>query len=315
MTFRTLPTNAVTAAGASTTAVQGGAVGPFPSIMGLLSYRGLNVSTTTKSNVGLRIIEGFAGDGDFFDLPSAGTGTIDYFDSAGNQVTTGDWAGGILQTDIALTGEWAGFMLDATDELLYVATATLSATPTVTLASINVAGVITIIGTSAAIGTMTTAPAWKATLTNGASSIYRTRDGIGNIFLRSSSGLLREVELNITNGSIVTNTQVVASAASHYKTAKGLYIGSFKVVLLGTTPDFEGGVSRVDMTGANHSAVANLPLITGAPGGHPDGGFPLQWGGNVVMAAPTATAAGSRAFSVADFEKFSDDLAIAYGVS
>lgn len=283
--------------------------GAYPLFIADPTYRGMApLSSIFDAGVGHQI-GGFLNNGDGFELPLTLTGTtIDYYDNTGTQIVAGSWAGGLTAAEVnASATAWAGWpMLDATDGLMYVM-AQNTTTNTLYPASINAAG--TVVGIGAGV-VPTTAFSPDPSILNptvtGAAALYRTSDGSGNLFLRSSSAEhLQEIEINVGTGAIVTDTAIVANLAEHYKTASGIYVGNFvKTSTVDST--------IVYLTDNNFKSILVDPN-TGVPFGS-SGLFPLQWNGRIVLAGIAADIPkGVTAMTVVDFESAIDRLAEAVG--
>lgn len=278
--------------------------GLYPNLEADTTYVG-PLATISANNTEAEVVEGFAANGDFFNLPANSTDTLDYFDNTGTQIATGSWSGGLAHTDLnAAVDGWTGFMLDATDSLMYVVGADTGTAPdTFYWASINAAGTLGTVFTAQLTTDFAASPIWGSP--NLSSSVHRTADGAGNLFVRkSASGITEEAELNISSSAIVTDTAQVATGFVTYKTASGCYIGGFS------------GTTAVDTTvniSDTNNATAGPDTGSGVPYGT-SGLLPLQWNGRVVLVAPTGTIIGTKAATVAKFEAFTNSMATALGV-
>lgn len=265
-------------------------------------------------NSDLNGVSGYLQDGDYVVLPASFTGTITYFDNTGNQIVAGSWSGGIAHTDIDATCDgWVGFMMDASESLLYVA-AVDSALQKIFLATVDAAGTITNIGAGITPTTpFSASPQWLNPTGNGATSIYREGDGAGNIFVRLTSvSFIEEIELNIATGALVTDTEVVTSRLSHYKTQKGNYIGYFGSQPL---PTSSGGAQLMVDVGGSKGAI-RIPLDYSTNIGSTSvGAMALQWNGRIVLVSPSESQIfGPRAYEVSIFNTWVDRLATLAGL-
>jgi len=314
MGINTFPSNSVPAGGGAAPVAASGA-GIFPTIKGAVDYvgqepSGNNVSAPTKGTV----MQGFLGDGDWIELPSSATGAIVYYDNTGTQITTGIWAGGITPSEMQGLSGWAGFMLDATDSLLY--TMTNSGISTQGLDTVNAAGVRVTIGAGNA-GAWNDRPTWASAASSGSAALYRDVDGSGDFTLRAvhTDDSLEEARFSATTGAALGSiSKVTSNTVAHYKTAKGNYAGFFATSLL------PGGNASYGVSIHLHGTrdiIGYVDLGTGAPStDNGGGGTMVQWAGFVVMTqAAIAKCAGSRAYDVAAFDTWIDGLCESFGIS
>ena len=161
---------------------------------------------TQKSNR----FEGFLGDGDYIELPISAPNSVVYFNNADVIQFS------IARTTIAGTSEdWVGFTFDKTDGLIYVVVVSEDENPNLYfLASINQAGTIVNIGQAQpGVDFAGTTGSWYNTgaTTATASNIQRAADGSGNMFVRQTQTIvgMQEMEINITDGSIVSDPAVI----------------------------------------------------------------------------------------------------------
>lgn len=281
----------------------------FPILAADTTYIGPKSAVVTDG-AEIILVGGFVNDGDYFELPSSNTDTLDYFDAAGNQIVAGSWAAGLATTEVnAAADRWVGFMLDATDSVVYLCAMTL-ATQTFFIASIDAAGTIAPKGTGFIPPTLfTVEPTWGPGAATGNATIYRDSDGSGNIFIRGNNSTIatEELELSITTGAVVTDTVQIASEIAHYKTASGIYIGHCLI------PANES-INRINVASADRTASLYVPISTGAPGTI-GGLIPLQWNGRVVVGGTVEDLIGVRASEVSVFNAWADAVAEAGGVT
>ena len=313
--LNTFPSNSVGASAGFSSSATTGSI--YPNLSPSTSYRGpakaINASST--GNLIASNIEGFSANGDYFILPSVSTDTIDYFDNTGNQIVSGSWASGFAHTGVDATCDgWVGFMLDNSASLMYVV-ARDTGLDKFFLASIDVSGTLTNIG-SGAIPTTSfgTGPLWGNPSAGGAGTIYRTADGSGNIFVRANdSNVVSELELSITTGAVITDTVAVATNFCPYKTNSGRFVGNFTNFSSGTTGAKSS--AEVTLTGLLMNQSLSIPDSTGVPFAA-SGLIPLQWGGNIVFGSNQAAfVKGVRAITPNTFDAWVDNVALAVGAS
>jgi len=257
-------------------------------------------------------VGGFSNNGDYIILPTSTSGLIGYYDSTGTQITTSAWGGGLTLAELhANCDHWVGFMLDATDNLLYVCAVDLGTTPdTFYFASISAAGSLTNIGNAQVTTDFATATNFNSA-GSGASALYRTADGTGNLFIRTLVGAgVEQAEFNISTGALVTDTATILGNIDGvpYKTEIGNYIrGCSYSATNGTTAVYVSGKSDAYIHAGHELGMPSAQIQL----------YLLQWGGRIVSATATATSVifGPRAFTVAEFDSKVDELARALGVS
>ena len=308
----TFPSNSVATGPSFSSGNSSGGV--FPTVSPSKTYVGLANGTTSLTAA--QNVQGFVSDGDYIKLPTSDTASMTYFDKDNNQVTTGSWSGGIVPGDIHGNGNsWCGFMLDATDGLLYVMVTNTTAAPDeYLLASVTVAGVIANIGSFAAPTTPFNGGLARWTSSAGSASsgnLYREADGVGNFFLRVNTQFnqaVEELEFNSATGAIIGDVVPdVATSQARYKSASGIYIGAFMAV------STESANVSINIGNAAGSESVNVPS-SGAPWAtltvHP-----MQWNGRIVMAGPAGTILGPRAYDVAAFDAYVDALGAVMGIT
>lgn len=311
--FNTTPGNS---SAASAAASSSGFFGIYPTLAPDLTYLALDPTLDPDVSPNLsHWVSGFDGDADVIELPSSPAADLLYFDSSGNQVTDGSWSGGIDPVDLGATASaWSGFMRD-TSGLIYMVAVDVSTSPdTYFLGTVNKAGTIVQIGNDQPSADAGTHLGWGKGNSTGSTSIYRTADGTGNIFVRFfTSTVTLEAEINIADGQFVTNFTQVAIGPCPYKTAAGTFIGNFANTgsAAGTSPNVV-----VDVSGSNGFSRLHIPDSTGAPGaGTTTGGALLQWGGKIVLAANASNGTGPKAFAVSTFDNWTNRLLATGGVT
>lgn len=288
----------------------GGGGSVYPTVTGDATYSGNGVSGNLVEDQ-----EGFTGDGDYVRLPTTAAGSLDYFNNAG--VSQSGWPITIANVDGTST-KWLGFMFDAADSLLYVATS--SSTTRVVLSSINSAGTIVTLG-AVTITAFATQPDWGTggPSNNGSCNLYRDADGSGNFTVRAlvTGNLMQEVVIT-SAGALDTDTTTVfnpvaSGGGAHYKTPNGAYIGTF-------APSDTANNNVLCMIGtgtANNTKATSLilPQGSGVFSTKGTGGYPMQWKGRITLVHYNATLySGPKYVLAADFNSWVDDLAAAAGV-
>jgi hypothetical protein len=281
---------------------------PYPALVVDPTYVGASTDINV-SNANAVTVSGFVGDGDYFLLPTSSTGNLTYNDKDGNNIVAGSWAGSLARTEIDATCDnWIGWQLDKTDGLMYCC-AHDTGLDKFFIASINAAGTLVNLGAGAIPATsFTSTPKWDIAGNGGATCIWREKDGVGNIFIRATAAFgLEELEINIATGAIVTDTVRVADGIAHYKTASGLYIGNFAYIAANS-------VISIHLSGASSAARPVYPMNKGVSGGAA-GLFPMQWDGRIVFGLKSGTRSAIHACTVAEFEKWANELAGVMGVN
>jgi len=260
-------------------------------------------------------IEGYAGNGDYIELPITATGDIDYFNAAG--VSQSGWPISIANVSSAVSGsvtKWYGPGFYGTDLMM----ACLDASPgpdTVSIVTIDSAGAITQIGSTVAWGTDFPTPngGWSDASSVGSSNIYRLSD-TGNVFIvQREADSLYEGEINATTGAEVTQpTKIIDFSdgfAPAYKTANGLYIGSLDYSTSFESAEYHFGVKNAE------SAAMTIPA-TQLPGtSNPT--VIVQTKGYRTLVTPNSSTAGSlaRHFDALELDTGMEALAKMGGVT
>jgi len=260
-------------------AVDGAASGPFSNFNVKLERSTLGPGEFDERNI-TNAFEGFNSDGDRIELPTAAAVSLEYFNAAGASQFT------VARTAIAAASDdWVGPMFDKQDGLIYVVVVDEGTSPnTYFLASIDSAGTIVNIGNDQPSSDFTTtATTWYNTAavgTNGASMIQRQADGLGNIFVRQTNAAgFEEMEIDITNGSIVSDPATVAGsqlAEISWRTKDGHY-QSFPATI---RPQFKvsgGAETRSLITDQQNNGY---PTVTTGL---------VQWKGNAVVSRANAS--------------------------
>ena len=202
--------------------IRGGGFGVWP----ILRPQDLGAAAFSGQDTGNRM-PGFAGDGDYIDLPT-GTGNVEYFNAAGASQWT--WA----ETDLhANVDSWVGFTFDS--GLIYTVGVDAGPTPyRFYLASCTSAGPpggqVDIGDDDLTGGQFTYEASWYGTLngSNGASSIQRVGNGSGDIIVVNRADAAAEVmTLAIADGSeSVAVAAISATGMSYapYLTADSIYV-------------------------------------------------------------------------------------------
>jgi len=296
MQFNTLPSNNVVAGVA-------GAANIFPTLTPLP----IGITAGFRNMESTINLEGFAGDGDYIELPSTNTDTLDYFDAAGSvQWTT-------ARTDLgAAVDNWMGFTLDATDDLIYMVGVDTATSPnTYFLSNVNQAGTVVNIGNAQPAGDFTPAsPAWNtAPGTDGSSLIQRVADGAGNMLVtvRNNTGGVEQLVMDITNGTIVSDPTPVTSDGNTpdvgYKTNSGVYI-SWTV----TTSNLR--VVRINDADRSYPGIKLFEANAGIPQGFTLHVKIIPWKGYVASAGTASgfDAFGPKSWAIDEMNRFAQAL-------
>ena len=222
--FNTLPSNKTASTGGGAASGSSSDYGYWPVLGARTIFGAAAFDDPMKANR----VEGFAGDGDYIELPIDAATSIEYFNSAG----ASQWTASRANINAAVN-KWGGYLLSGGDSLIYVVGIDTGTIPnTLHTASINSAGTVTAIGSAQLTTDFTTAPrgADSGVNTNGADAVYRDTEDAGNLFLRQTeTGGFQEAEIDIANGAIIANPTVM-SGGGHYvsmHTPVGNYLGAY----------------------------------------------------------------------------------------
>lgn len=297
--FNTYPSNASSNGAASTGT---GTKDLLPPRLNRAPYGVASFSGQFNSNR----YEGFIGNGDYVELPTAAGGNVEYFSSAG----VSQWT--VALTDInAACDDWVGLTFDSVADLIYIVAVDEGTTPnTYYTASVNSAGTVTNIGNDQPGTDFTTAAAnwWHANSEiAGASMVQRENDGTGNLLVRqTNSGGMEEAEINILDGSFAADPAVVSSTFSDiaWKSQSGIYYS----IDAGATQKFYSATSGVTSIGVTD------PLNFGWTNNETHK-F-VQWKGRAVATAVASSAslANRISNSIAVFDAWIDEVADVYGM-
>jgi len=207
--------------------------------------------------------EGFAGDGDYVEIPIAETGNIEYFNSADSSQWTKS------PTDLhANADSWVGFTFDGS--LLYCMAVDIGTSPnTFYLASINSGGTLVSIGNAQITFAVTTGFHYHVNAgTAGATCIQRNVVGSGNILILMNEGVSggEVCEINIANGTVVSGPTVVAADLVWpcYKSADGIYLNGEGSQNFFQIHHADTGTALPNWTTTHTSEVNNYGSIGGA---------------------------------------------------
>lgn len=249
---------------------------------------------------------GFAADtGYFFDLPTGAAGNLSYNNASG----VSQWSVALSHINAACD-KWCGFMLDATDALLYGVAVDENTSPdTYYTFSVNSAGTVTNIGNAQPSTDFSIQAAWAS-----AGHLQREADGSGNLTLRSGNSLtLQEMVINISTGAIVSDPTGLSgfystsSMSATRKTSNGVLVsianGSLRLV--GSNGAFLYGVTNPANLGIQYITGSNLDA--------------LQWNGKVYLASSSTSLMsgyGARQFTTTEFdtrfERIARDLGLTH---
>lgn len=262
------------------------------------------VGSASSNNKSAAIMQGFVGDGDEIELPTTSGDTLDYNNAAGSN----QWA--LNKSSInASVDDWSGFMYDATDDLIYIVAYDDTA-DTLYTASVNQAGTVTNIGNAVLSSAPTTTISFTVNVGNaGASNIWRTADGSGNLFLRySDSNIIKQVEINISTGAIVSGPDDYAlMSVAPYETAAGSRVAKFSL------SSGDVGTIIAEKDGKQFEVVFNPGFGLPCAGSGGQGLYPMQWGGRIVMGHHSGVRVGGYAYTVSAFNRFGDQFTASLG--
>lgn len=184
-------------------------------------------AAVNKQFAEINVFPGFSLDGDWFRLPDSLSTTISYYNSS----DVLQWSKDETDAD-ANCDQWVGFYIDYTDNLLYAIAVDVGTTPnTYYTISINAAGTVVNIGNAQPTSDFSTDPDFNGvTASAGDSIIQRAAEGSGNLFMRIAQTGFEEAEVDISDGSFVSDPadqsgELSTVFNSPYKSADGIYIG------------------------------------------------------------------------------------------
>lgn len=205
-------------------AAAGGGAGAWP----VLAPAKLTTEAFTNVMVGNRV-EGFAGTGDYVDLPISGATNIEYFIADVSQ-----WTVSLANLNTAFSlgagtiDTWVGFPFD--NNLIYIVALDVNVAPDkFYLATVDSAGTIAPVGTGAQPGVgFTQSTGWDTT--SGGTLVQRAAIGSGNLFVRQANATgMEEMEINIATGAIVSDPAVVDATGTFdnvsWKSSTGVHLG------------------------------------------------------------------------------------------
>jgi hypothetical protein len=250
--------------------------------------------------------EGFTGDGDYIELPTAAGNSVEYFNSAGSSQWT------VAKEDIhASVEDWCGFFFDGS--LIYGVVVDEGTTPnTYYTYSINSAGTVTNIGNAQPSPDFETAAAgwWNVGLTtSGGSNVQRALKGSGNIFMSQVSATNGEfAEIDISNGTFVSAPADIVSSQSRfpaYRTANGVWFNWSNETFGFAKSNADGGSF---LTGTNSNLVIEYLAMGGLDVN--SSRKLVTWKDDVVVAlyASGASMGSTRHFDRANFDTFMETI-------
>lgn len=257
-------------------------------------------------------VEGFAGDGDYIDLPITVGSNVEYFNAAG----VSQWTVSRGNVDAAID-HWAGFFFD--DNLIYVVGVDTGTSPrTYYTASIDSSGTVVNIGNDQPVSDFNVGGGnewWNTSVFTGASSssIQREAVGSGNILMYALiTGGWETMTISIANGSILLDPSETVDTASTnlpWLSQSGIFIA----VSLG------GASNVVTMNAGSYGSQFMGDDIRSVIGVPRTGNYikMTQWKNSVVNVDYDSAGffAETRTWELLNFNAFVNDLHLASGAS